>query len=877
MRREITLLLWLQVMVKGLTYQFPSVFTGCTSIVVSPLISLMEDQVTAMSTVNVQACFLGSSQKDMANVRKDILKGYYRLVYMTPEFVEVGADLLQQMDKKIGIDLIAIDEAHCVSQWGHDFRSAYRSLGSVRRILPKVPLMALTATATPEVRRDIIRSLNLRSPAVTCTNFDRPNLYLSVSIKSGDIITDLKKEMLEQNRRNSTYTFHGSTIIYCPTKKATENVHNAVKVLGVKSAMYHAGLSMSARKTAHRDFINDDVQVVVATVAFGMGIDKPDVRQVIHYGVPKDIESYYQEIGRAGRDGENSKCHIFYNSGDFVTSRYFLQDIKNAKFLEHKKNMLKKMESYCTTTKCRRRAILSHFENRDVIDIGETEYCCDNCTARVKRKEDGKAALGEQNFGKEAKDMLEAIEITGSRFGLGVPVLFMTGSVSQKLPVFYQNHRQHGKAKYRNAKWWKSFGRQLINEGYLEERPISGNFGSTIELSSKGRDWLDSVSDKKEPSLILLPNIELQSHEAAKSTVIPRFERMVLPVVPLNKWHSTKEVVTSGAKMQQQVLDPEEKKRQMELYRKMIVLRNDISHQLDIQPNLIFSNKCLLDMARHRPTTFENLAALEDVAEERARRHGNQFITAIKQFCEDSNWPMDVMPQDVNVEIKLNRQHELALAGLPETYRQTYMLFEQQKISLKDVAFQRSLKISTLISHLARCITVGLPVDIERAGVSQQIVHLITDVIRKPPINSDISRLSPIKEQLPEHVDFNHIKIVIAILQYQFGVRGDCLENNDNSMLRSQSSVTKPQASAVAASSRTVTRSLPSSFKSSNVRHLDVYNKEISSQNMSLSSCPETRNVAAASSQEGKRKLPSWMSDSKQEKCKKMKKNSLFA
>ncbi|GFR90512.1 Werner syndrome ATP-dependent helicase-like protein [Elysia marginata] len=266
---------------KSLTFQFPSIYTKRVSVIISPLISLMQDQVHNLKASNIEACFLGSAQDNMGQVKDAMFRGKYRIVYVTPEYASTAIDQFKKLDQNIGIDLIAIDEAHCVSQWGHDFRASYRQLGILKKTFPKVPVLAVTATATVEVRNDICRSLQLINPNMTCTGFDRPNLFLSVSPKSGDIANDLRAEM---KRVGNKFSFDGPTIIYCPTKKATEDVIGALNGLNVACLPYHASLSLSARKKAHHSFLNDQIQVVVATVAFGMGIDKPDVRKVIHYG-----------------------------------------------------------------------------------------------------------------------------------------------------------------------------------------------------------------------------------------------------------------------------------------------------------------------------------------------------------------------------------------------------------------------------------------------------------------------------------------------------------------------------------------------------------------------------------------------------------------
>lgn len=291
---------------KSLCFQYPAVYLNGITMVVSPLISLMEDQVMGLSLGNISACLLGSAQNDR-NAEQDVLDGHYQVVYAAPEYIVRHTEYLEKLSSKL--TLIAIDEAHCVSQWGHDFRPSYRGLGVIRTALPNVPILAVTATATEQVRQDICLSLKLRNAAVLCTGFDRPNLEFIVRQRGPSAWSDLGPIMNGDTA--------GSIIIYCLTKKMTEAIAGDLQAHGIACMDYHAGLALKRRRETLEDFVKDRVKVIVATIAFGMGIDKPDVRYVIHYGAAKDIESYYQEVGRAGRDGQPSKCLLFYDKADF--------------------------------------------------------------------------------------------------------------------------------------------------------------------------------------------------------------------------------------------------------------------------------------------------------------------------------------------------------------------------------------------------------------------------------------------------------------------------------------------------------------------------------------------------------------------------------
>ncbi|EPY73328.1 hypothetical protein CB1_015160003 [Camelus ferus] len=349
---------------KSLCFQYPPVYKGGIGLVISPLISLMQDQVLQLEMSNIPACFLGSAQSK--NVLEDIKLGKYRIVYITPEFCAGNLNLLQQLEANIGITVIAVDEAHCIAEWGHDFRSSFRSLDSLKAVLPKVPVVALTATASSSIREDIVRCLKLKDPQITCTGFDRPNLYLEVGRKTGNIFQDLKQFLVQKT--SSAWEFEGPTIIYCHSRKMTEQVTAELKKLKLACGAYHAGLSVNLRKQVHHKFMRDEIQCVIATIAFGMGINKADVRKVIHYGAPKEMESYYQEIGRAGRDGLQSSCHVLWTPADIKLNR------------------------------------LDQFSS---IDDSEDMS---------------------QDFGPQAFQLLSAVTILGEKFGIGVPILFLRGS-----------------------------------------------------------------------------------------------------------------------------------------------------------------------------------------------------------------------------------------------------------------------------------------------------------------------------------------------------------------------------------------------------------------------------------------------------------------
>jgi len=562
---------------KSLCYQLPALAKGGLTIVVSPLIALMKDQVDALHEAGVSATFLNSTLNASEARRRlaGLYKGEFRLLYVAPERLMLPEMLERLVEWQPG--LIAIDEAHCISEWGHDFRPEYRQIAELRERFPETPLMALTATATERVRADIVLQLNLREPRRYVASFNRANLTYRVIPRNQPL-----RQVLDVARRHNGE----SGIVYCGSRTGTERLANRLTDQGIRAVPYHAGLDAGTRAENQEAFIRDDVQIVCATIAFGMGIDKPDVRFVIHYDLPKNIEGYYQETGRAGRDGLPADCVLLFNASDVAKQIGFIEEKTDEHERTVARQLLQQMVHFAETSDCRRRSLLDYFSEAFTVKNCDA---CDNCI-EPKETFDGTEA---------AKKFLACLyrirEKSGFGFGLNHVVEVLTGADTEAIRKWgHDQVSTHGIGDEFGRDEWKAIGRELMRLGYARLTP--GRM-SVVELTHEGSDWLRS----KEPLELTRPVVAKPKSRERR----PRSER-------------------AGE------IECDEM-----LFARLRELRHELAAGRGVPAYMVFGDVALREMARDCPATPEAFGLISGVGDKKKAEYGNLFISEIAVYLEE--------------------------------------------------------------------------------------------------------------------------------------------------------------------------------------------------------------------------------------------------
>ena len=563
---------------KSICYQLPALLREGTAVVVSPLISLMKDQVEALCANGISAGALNSSNDETENaaLRRACTEGRLKLLYISPEKLLAEANYLL---RDMHISLFAIDEAHCISQWGHDFRPEYAQMGILHQQFPHVPIIALTATADKITREDIIRQLHLNHPRTFISSFDRPNL--SLTVKRGYQQKEKSKTILDFIARHPGE----SGIIYCMSRSKTESVAQMLQKQGIRTAVYHAGLSPSLRDEAQDDFINDRVQVVCATIAFGMGIDKSNVRWVIHYNLPKSIESFYQEIGRAGRDGLPSDTLLFYSLADLILLTKFATESGQQNINLEK---LQRMQQYAESDICRR-ILLSYFGEIADHDCGN----CDVCKNPPERF-DGTVIV---------QKALSAIVRTDQQIGTGVLVDILRGNMSPEVVgKGYQQLKTFAAGRDVPARDWHDYLLQMLQLGYFE---IAYNENNHLKITSAGSDVLFGRATAR---LVVI------RREEANETKRGRKRKATVPAqeLPLGLPNTENEA----------------------LFEALRKLRKRLADEEALPAYIVLSDKVLHLLSTSRPTNLEEFGNISGIGEHKKKKYGKEFINLIRKYSD---------------------------------------------------------------------------------------------------------------------------------------------------------------------------------------------------------------------------------------------------
>ena len=630
---------------KSLCYQLPAILMEGMTIVVSPLIALMKNQVDQLKARDIKAEFLNSSlpKKVYKEITQKVKNGEVKLLYVAPE--TLVKDSFLEIVSNIHISFVAIDEAHCISEWGHDFRPEYRSIRkAVNRIRKDIPIIALTATATPKVQLDIVKNLEIEDATVFRSSFNRPNLFYEVRPK-----VRAEEQIVRHIKKNPK----SSGIVYCLSRKKVEEIAKLLNDNGIKAVPYHAGLD-SATRSKHQDmFLNEDVQVVVATIAFGMGIDKPDVRFVIHYDIPKSIESYYQETGRAGRDSKFSHCILFYDYNDLRKLEKFLKD-KPLSEREAAQHLLFEMAIFCESAVCRRKQIIHYFGEK--FDEKDCNCMCDNCKY-PKEKFDATEAV---------KLALQTIHLTGEKFDMRhlIRILLGRGSSDKvklfghdKLPVF-------GKGKNYEEYEWKSIYTQLLIYDYIV-KDIE-DYG-ILKLSEKGRKFLENPHPIK-----LYKVYDYSKFIEGKTSFLNKTEK-----------------IDESFKAYDEVL-----------YTKLMKLRKKIAEQKGLPPYVIFLEESIEEMAIRYPTTEKELTQIKGVGTGKARKFGQPFLKLIREYIEEN-------------EIEKPEFFQLKSFNNKGKLKSNIIKLIDRKTPLDQIAELNNLEFSELLDIIEKMVFEGIKIDID--------------------------------------------------------------------------------------------------------------------------------------------------------------------
>lgn len=657
---------------KSLCYQLPALISEGTAIIISPLIALMKNQVDAMrgfSTNNGIAHFLNSSlnKTEINQVKSDILSGKTKMLYVAPESLTKQENV--DFFKQIKISFFAIDEAHCISEWGHDFRPEYRRLRPIIESIDRVPIIALTATATPKVQEDILKNLGMQDATVFKSSFNRENLYYEVRPKK-DVIKQIIKFIKQHPGK--------SGIVYCLSRKKVEELAEILQANGIKAVPYHAGLDANTRSRHQDMFLNEEIDVIVATIAFGMGIDKPDVRFVIHHDIPKSIESYYQETGRAGRDGGEGICLAFYSYKDIEKLEKFLQG-KPVAEIEVGKQLIFEMVSYAESAVCRRKFLL-HYFGEDYTDTACSEQgMCDNCKNPKKKFDGQEDVVTILKVIKELKEVFKTKYI--AQFLAGKATTEIKNYKHDKHPLFgigkteidldlvgeqefwtNDDDEEENDKLYKDDKYWEAIIRQCIIHGFVLKE--IENYG-VLKVTHKGEEFLKNPY----PVDMVFPH---------------RYEETDLD--------DDDDIITSTRGGSTGAADEV-------LFSMLKDLRKQVAKKHDLPPYVIFQDPSLEEMCIKYPITIQELTGITGVGQGKAEKFGKEFVDLIKKYVEEND---------------IERPIDLVIKSVANKSSNKIFIIQSidKKMDLKDIANAKGLSMDELITEIEQIVASGTRLNI---------------------------------------------------------------------------------------------------------------------------------------------------------------------
>ncbi len=676
---------------KSLCYQLPALVMEGTAIVISPLIALMKNQVDAIrgfvSGNDGIAHFLNSSlnKAQLMEVRKDLMTGVTKLLYVAPESLTKAENIA--MLKEIKISFYAVDEAHCISEWGHDFRPEYRRIRTIIEDIGSAPIIALTATATPKVQSDILKNLGMQDATVFKSSFNRPNLYYEVRDK-----TDPKKDIIKFIRQNPGK----SGIIYCLSRKKVEELAELLNINGIKAAPYHAGLDAKTRAENQDAFLMEEIDVIVATIAFGMGIDKPDVRFVIHYDIPKSIEGYYQETGRAGRDGQEGQCITFYSYKDIQKLEKFMQGKPIAE-QEIGKQLLMETVAYAESNSCRRKLLLNYFGEEYT---GENCGACDNCL-HPKKQFDGR---------EEMAMVIDLIESLPERFKMEHLSNILAGEMNSIIKSYHHDKLElFGAGKDHSVRFWNAVIHQGMILRFLHKDIESYGL---ITVTDEGRRFAESPWQ-----LMLTEDREFSDGEDDDDDV------------------PGSGAVRGGGGGDEQLLAM------------LKDLRKDVARRLRLQPWVIFSDPSLEDMSIMYPMTLNELKNCQGVGEGKARKFGKEFMELISKYVEDNEIER---PDDFVVKSIVNKSANKVYI----------IQSVDRKLPLEDIASAKGLEMEELLDEIEAIVFSGTRLNLDyyiNQTLDEDVVDEIYEYFRE---EAESDSLAAAMEDLGSDYDEVEVRLV---------------------------------------------------------------------------------------------------------------------